>query len=160
MLNEDKRPRIAVIDYGAGNLRSVARALEASGGAAIVTELAHEIEVADAVVLPGVGAAGSAMRGLAERDVVGPIRQVVASGRPFLGVCLGLQVIMSSSDENGGVECLGIVPGRVRQLPADQKIPHIGWNHTESSTEFRIGPTFTLCTRTPSCQTTRRSSSG
>ncbi len=122
------RPRVVVVDYGAGNLRSVARALEAAGAEAIVTERGRDFVGADALVLPGVGAAGAAMRGLIARDLVGPVRDAVASGRPFLGVCLGLQVLMTWSDEDGGVECLGIVPGRVVRLPDGLKIPHIGWN--------------------------------
>ncbi len=138
MLTRETRPRIAVVDYGAGNLRSVARALEASGAVAIVTDRAEDVARADGVVLPGVGAAAAAMRGLAERDLIGAVRDAVASGRPFLGVCLGLQVLMSSSDEGGGVECLGIVPGQVRRLPADLKVPHMGWNQVHQLVPHRI----------------------
>lgn len=134
----DRRPRIAVVDYGAGNLRSVARALEAGGADAIVTEAADDLATADGVILPGVGAAGSAMRGLAERGLIAPVRQAVASGRPFLGVCLGLQVLMSWSDEDAGVECLGIIPGRVVRLPDGQKIPHIGWNQVRQRQPHRV----------------------
>lgn len=127
------RPKIVVVDYGAGNLRSVARALEASGAEAIVSEYGRDFAGADGLVLPGVGAAGAAMRGLNSRDLIGPLRDAVASGRPFLGVCLGLQVLMSWSDEDGGVECLGIVPGRVVRLPDGLKIPHIGWNQVQQT---------------------------
>lgn len=127
-----------MVDYGAGNLRSVARAIEAAGAEAIVTGRASEIECVDAVVLPGVGAAGAAMRGLADRELIGPLRQAVASGRPFLGVCLGLQVLMSASDEDGGVECLGIVPGRVRRLSPAQKVPHMGWNQVQQQQPHRV----------------------
>ena len=132
------RPKIVVVDYGAGNLRSVARALEASGAEAIVTEHGRDFAVADALVLPGVGAAGAAMRGLNRRDLIGPLRDAVASGRPFLGVCLGLQVLMSWSDEDGGVECLDIVPGRVVRLPDGLKIPHIGWNQVQQTQPHRL----------------------
>jgi glutamine amidotransferase len=138
VVNQENRPRVAVVDYGAGNLRSVARALEASGAVALVTDRAGDLERADAVVLPGVGAAGSAMRGLAERDLIGPVKQAVESGRPFLGVCLGLQVLMTWSDEDGGVECLGIVPGKVRRLPTGLKVPHMGWNQVQQSAPHRI----------------------
>ncbi len=133
MLTREERPRIVVVDYGAGNLRSVARALEVSGATAIVTEESRELEHAHAVVLPGDGAAASAMRGLSERDLIGAIRDVVSSGRPFLGVCLGMQVLMSYSDEDGGVECLGIVSGRVRRLPDGLKVPHMGWNQVQQA---------------------------
>jgi len=132
------QPRIIVVDYGAGNLRSVARALEAAGAKAIVTEQGRDFAGADALVLPGVGAAGAAMRGLKSRDLVAPLREAVASGRPFLGVCLGLQVLMSWSDEDGGVECLGIVPGWVVRLPDGLKIPHIGWNQVQQTQPHRL----------------------
>jgi glutamine amidotransferase len=138
VLSSEARPRIAVVDYGAGNLRSVARALQASGADAVVTERAEDIARADGVVLPGVGAAAAAMRGLAERDLIGAVRDAVASGRPFLGVCLGLQVLMSSSEEGGGVACLDVIPGRVRRLPADLKVPHMGWNQVYQLTPHRI----------------------
>lgn len=138
MLNGQTRPRIAVVDYGAGNLRSVARAVETAGAIPVVTDRAADLECADAVILPGVGAAGAAMRGLVARDLVGPIHAAVASGRPFLGVCLGLQVLMTGSDEDGGVECLGIVPGQVRRLPSGLKVPHMGWNQVQQCQQHRI----------------------
>lgn len=119
-------------------MRSVARALEVSGATAIVTEEYRELERAHAVVLPGDGAALSGMRGLAQRDLIGAIRDFVASGRPFLGVCLGMQVLMSYSDEDGGVECLGIVAGRVRRLPDGLKVPHMGWNQVHQAARHRI----------------------
>lgn len=134
----EPRPRIAVVDYGAGNLRSVARALEAASADVVVTDRADDLRSADGVILPGVGAAGSAMRGLAERGLIAPIRDFVASGRPFLGVCLGLQVLMTASDENDGVECLGIIPGRVARLPAELKVPHIGWNQVNRRRAHRV----------------------
>ena len=127
VLNE-RRPRVAVVDYGAGNLRSVARALEVEGAEPLVTDAPADLAAADGIIVPGDGAARSAMRGLTERGLIEPIRDAVASGRPFLGVCLGMQVLMSWSDEDGGVACLGIVPGRVVRLPEELKIPHIGWN--------------------------------
>ena len=129
----DEDLKIVVVDYGAGNLRSVARALSHAGVSPIVTEDPRALEGAHGVVLPGVGAAGSAMSGLAARGLVDPLRAYVRSGRPFLGVCLGLQVLLSRSDEDGGVECLGIIPGRVVRLPAGLKTPHIGWNQVDQS---------------------------
>lgn len=137
-MSSTPRPRIAVVDYGAGNLRSVARALQASGAETVVTDRPSDLVAAHGVVLPGVGAAGSAMRGLAERGLIDPVREVVASGKPFLGVCLGLQVLMSWSDENGGVECLGVVPGRVSRLPEGLKVPHIGWNQVQRRHDHRL----------------------
>ncbi len=137
-MDKSNRPRIVVVDYGAGNLRSVARALEASGAEPVVTDRPADLERADGVVLPGVGAAGAAMRGLAGRGLIEPLHLAVASGRPFLGVCLGLQVLMSSSDEDGGVRCLGIIPGRVRRLPDGLKVPHMGWNQLRQRAPHRI----------------------
>jgi glutamine amidotransferase len=125
---EGPKPRIVVVDYGAGNLRSVARALAAIGAEPRVTEDPKDLDSGDGLVFPGVGAAGAAMRGLTERKLVEPLRAYVASGRPFLGVCIGLQVLMSWSDEGDGVSCLGIIPGKVVHLPPGQKTPHIGWN--------------------------------
>jgi glutamine amidotransferase len=125
--------QIVVVDYGAGNLRSVSRALAHAGVAPLVTEDPAALAKADGVVLPGVGAAGSAMEGLGSRRLVSPLRDYVASGRPLLGVCLGLQVFLSGSDEDGGVECLGFIPGRVVRLPEGLKIPHIGWNQVEQT---------------------------
>lgn len=127
----DRELRIVVVDYGAGNLRSVSRALASAGIVPNVTSDSAELDEADGVVLPGVGAAGSAMRGLSARGLVDPLRAYVGSGRPLLGVCLGLQVMLSGSDEDGGVECLGIIPGRVVRLPPGLKAPHIGWNQVE-----------------------------
>jgi glutamine amidotransferase len=124
---------IAVIDYDAGNLRSVSKALERLGHPCVVTSSGHELLAAAGVILPGVGAAGAAMRNLRQRDLIGPLQEFVASGRPFLGVCLGMQVCMEGSEEDGGVECLGLLPGTVRLLPGGPglKVPHMGWNSVE-----------------------------
>jgi len=132
------RPRIAVVDYGAGNLRSVSRALLAVGAEAFITDRPDDIAAADAVVFPGDGAAGSAMRELARRNLIGSVRDAVRSGRPFLGVCLGLQVLMSRSDEDGGVECLDLIPGNVVRLQVSQKIPHMGWNQVRQRRRHRM----------------------
>ncbi|MCS6802962.1 MAG: imidazole glycerol phosphate synthase subunit HisH [Chloroflexota bacterium] len=119
---------IAVVNYGAGNLRSVAKALEKVGAPIVVTSDPSEVERADAVILPGVGAAADTMSGLREAGLVAPLRAAVKAGKPFFGVCIGLQVLLTVSDENGGAACLDIVPGRVRRLPAGLKVPHMGWN--------------------------------
>jgi glutamine amidotransferase len=120
-------PTIAVLDYGMGNLHSVARAIAKVGGSADVTGDPDVVERADALVIPGVGAFGACMRALAERRLDDAIREFVASSRPVFGVCLGMQVLLKESDEDPE-EGLSIVPGRSRKLPTDVKVPHMGWN--------------------------------
>ena len=119
--------KFVVIDYESGNLRSVSRALESQGVTPLVTGDAAEIGRADAVVFPGVGSGPAAMDALNQRDLVGPIRDYIASGRPFLGVCLGLQLLMDRTEE-GDQPCLGVVPGNAKLLPPGLKVPHMGWN--------------------------------
>jgi glutamine amidotransferase len=122
---------IAVIDYGMGNLRSVAKALEHVGAEAVVTADPQEIAAAEAVVLPGVGAFGRCMENLLAAGLEKPVRDAVASGRPFLGICVGMQILFEESEEFGSVAGLGILPGRVRRFrPEDRtfKVPHMGWN--------------------------------
>jgi glutamine amidotransferase len=123
-------PEIVVVDYDAGNLRSVQRALEAVGQRPLVTSDPRAVERAEALVLPGVGSAQDCMRKLAARRLVEPLKEYAASRRPFLGVCVGLQLLFDGSEEGGGVECLGILPGTVRRFAADHglKVPQIGWN--------------------------------
>ena len=123
-------PEILVVDYDAGNLRSVQRALEAVGQRPLVTSDPRAIERAAALVLPGVGSAQDCMRKLAVRGLVRPLQDYAASGRPFLGVCVGLQLLFERSEEGGGVECLGILPGVVRRFASHDglKVPQIGWN--------------------------------
>lgn len=120
----------AIIDYGAGNLRSVEKALTHIGCPCRVVESGGELLEADRAVLPGVGAFGEAMNGLKSRGLVQAIREFAASGRPLLGVCLGLQVLFESSEESPGVKGLGLLKGRVVRLPEESglKIPHVGWN--------------------------------
>jgi glutamine amidotransferase len=126
---------IAIIDYGVGNLRSVAKAFEYTGYPAIVTSEPQTVLEADKVVLPGVGAFGKAMESLERSGMVPVVKEVVRSGRPFLGICLGLQLLFEESAERFGEHeiphpGLGIFPGKVRRFPeAEQlKIPQIGWN--------------------------------
>lgn len=127
---------IAVIDYGAGNLRSISRALEAAGADVTVTSDPDEIARAEAVVLPGVGAAAHAMNRLTELDLVGPIRAVAQSGKPFMGICLGMQLLFDHQEE-GDSQGLGLIAGRVRSLETNVKVPHMGWNQ---SRVVRPGP--------------------
>lgn len=122
---------IAIVDYGAGNLRSVSRALAQVGADCKVTSNPKDVLSALGVVLPGVGAAPDAMKALDSLGLVEPLRAVMADGRPFLGVCLGLQLLLSSTEEGGGYRCLSIVPGTVRRLSNDLKVPHMGWNQVE-----------------------------
>jgi glutamine amidotransferase len=127
---QPRQPDIIVVDYDAGNLRSVQRALEAVGQRPWVTPDPRDVERAEALVLPGVGSAQDCMRKLADRKLVQPLKDYAASGRPFLGVCVGLQLLFEGSEEGGGVECLGILPGTVRRFPGGEglKVPQIGWN--------------------------------
>lgn len=125
-------PIIAVVDYDMGNLHSACKGLENAGGITKVTDSAREIEKADAVVLPGVGSFDPAMQHLRSRDLIQPIKDAIASGKPFLGICLGLQILFDSSEE-GSEPGLGIVPGMVRRFrhEPDITIPHMGWNQLE-----------------------------
>ncbi len=121
---------IAIIDYDAGNLKSVEKALIHIGEEAVITGDPGLIRGADKVILPGVGAFGDCMRQLESRGLIEVIRESAASGKPFLGICLGLQLLFEDSEESPGVEGLGILKGHIRRIP-DQpglKIPHIGWN--------------------------------
>ena len=124
------RVRLVVIDYESGNLRSVARAVEKAGVVPTVTSDPASLENADGVILPGVGSGPAAMAALESRSLVDPLLGYIASGRPFLGVCLGLQLLLEATDE-GDADCLGLVPGRVRRLPDGLKVPHMGWNTVE-----------------------------
>ena len=128
---------IAVIDYDAGNIKSVEKALLFLGQEAIVTGDSKEILAADKVILPGVGAFGDAMDTIRSRGLDHVIRQVVENGTPFLGICLGLQLLFERSDEAPGVEGLGILGGEILRIPDQEgmKIPHMGWNslHLENN---------------------------
>lgn len=122
---------IVIIDYGAGNLRSVANALTRLGCQPKVTSRPRDLLNARAVILPGVGAAGETMKNLKTLGMVAPIRQFIGDGRPFLGVCIGLQILFAGTEEGGWHKCLGVIPGQVRKLPAGLKIPHMGWNQVK-----------------------------
>jgi glutamine amidotransferase len=121
---------LAIVDYGMGNLRSVQKALERVGQAAEVTGDAERIATAPAVVLPGVGAFGACMQNLTRHGLVEPVCAAITAGRPFLGICLGMQLLFDESDEFGPVRGLGVLPGRVRRFAPDpgRKVPHMGWN--------------------------------
>ena len=121
---------IAIIDYGMGNLRSVSKAFEAVGHQAVVTRDARVIGNAGHVVLPGVGAFGDCMANVEQYGLVEPIKTAIQSGKPFLGICLGLQLLFTESEEFGPHRGLDIIPGKVRRFEGGQalKVPHMGWN--------------------------------
>jgi glutamine amidotransferase len=119
---------IAIIDYGMGNLHSVSKAVERLGYEYTFVSDAESLLAADGAILPGVGAFGDAMKNLRERNLIEPIRQFAASGKPLLGICLGMQLLFDSSTEHGEHEGLGLLPGRVERFQGDYKIPHMGWN--------------------------------
>ncbi|MDJ0554475.1 MAG: imidazole glycerol phosphate synthase subunit HisH [Microcoleaceae cyanobacterium MO_207.B10] len=123
---------IAVIDYDMGNLHSVCKGLEKAGAVPKITDSPTEIEKADAVILPGVGSFDPAVQHLRSRHLETPIKQVIASGKPFLGICLGLQILFESSEE-GKEPGLGIFPGKVRRFKSEPglTIPQMGWNQLE-----------------------------
>lgn len=124
---------IAIIDYDAGNLRSVEKALLALGEQPVITRDTEKILAADKVILPGVGSFGDAMARLNQYGLTDVIHQVVDRGIPFLGICLGLQLMFERSDECEGVEGLGLLKGEILKIPAQEglKIPHMGWNSLE-----------------------------
>lgn len=123
---------IAIIDYGAGNLHSVKNALDYLGAECKITGDAEEIASADKVILPGVGAFGDCMRSLDEAGLTEIVKGAAMSGKPFLGICLGLQLMFEESEESPGVKGLGIFKGKVVKIPdTGLKIPHMGWNDIE-----------------------------
>ena len=131
---------IAIIDYDAGNIKSVEKALKTLGQEVIVTREADIILNADKVILPGVGAFGDAMGKLHDYGLVDVIHKVVEKNTPFLGICLGLQLMFESSEETPGVEGLGILKGKIVKIPenGDLKIPHMGWNSLHFQNEGRL----------------------
>ncbi len=130
-------PTIAIVDYQAGNLRSVQKALERFGVRAVITSDGGEIERADGVVFPGQGASDSSMCQLRDRHLIAPIKAYIESGKPFFGVCLGLQLLLESSEE-GDEPCLGVLRGTVKRLPGGLKVPHMGWNQVKLQTAHPV----------------------
>ena len=132
---------ITIVDYKAGNLTSVQLAFEHIGAEVRITQDPDEILSSKNIVFPGVGAAGAAMDNLRQLGLIEPLRQVVASGVPFLGICIGMQLLFESSEENNGTECLGLLPGAVKQFCPDDsmcKIPQMGWNKVKLACEHPI----------------------
>ena len=131
---------IAVIDYDAGNLKSVEKALIFLGETPVITRDREELLAADKVILPGVGAFGDAMDRLHQYGLVDVIKKVVKKGTPFLGICLGLQLMFESSEESPGVEGLGLLPGKILKIPETpgMKVPHMGWNSLKIDPNSRL----------------------
>ena len=131
--------KIAIIDYGMGNLHSAAKALEKVGAQVTVTRDPELVRQADKVILPGVGAFGDCMKNLNERGLAPVIHEVIAAGKPFLGICVGLQMLFEGSEEDPGLAGLGIYKGMVRKIAAPGlKIPHMGWNNLEYRTSSSL----------------------
>ena len=120
---------ITIVDYGMGNLRSVSKALDHLGFSNEITDEAHKIESADRLILPGVGAFGECVRGVRSRRLEEPIKNFVATGRPFLGICVGMQILAETSEESPEESGLGVIKGSVPRFKPGHKIPHMGWNN-------------------------------
>ena len=129
--------KVTVVDYDSGNLWSVSNALKALGIKPNISNVPTDILSSDAVILPGVGSGAAAMQALRRRKLVDTLREYAATDRPFMGVCLGLQLLMDSTEE-GNAQCLGIVPGTVKNLPSSLKVPHMGWNTITPITQHSI----------------------
>ncbi len=124
--------KYVVVNYGMGNLQSVVNALKFLGLPAVISDRKEDVASADALILPGVGAFGEAMRNLARLGLIDALNeQVVEKKKPFLGICLGMQLVAADSEEHGMNKGLGWIPGRVRRIPTDLPLPHIGWNDVE-----------------------------
>jgi glutamine amidotransferase len=132
--------KLVIVDYGAGNLHSVTRAVVQAGVRPLVTSSSRYVNEAEALIVPGVGAAADTMMNLRRHHLVEPIREYIASGRPFLGVCMGQQALFDVSEEGGEHECLGVLPGRVVRFAQNAlKVPHMGWNRVR---QVRAHPIF------------------
>ena len=131
---------IAVIDYDAGNLKSVEKALVFLGETPVITRDKEQLLAADKVILPGVGAFGDAMERLHQYGLVDVIKEIVKKGTPFLGICLGLQLMFESSEESPGIEGLGLLPGKILKIPETpgMKVPHMGWNSLKVRPDSRL----------------------
>lgn len=131
---------VAIIDYDAGNIKSVEKAFQYIGEDTVLTRDYHVLKQADRVVLPGVGSFGDAMEKLKRYDLISPIQEIVASNVPFLGICLGLQLLFRSSDESKGVKGLDLVDGEIIKIPEKEglKIPHMGWNNISIKSGARL----------------------
>lgn len=135
-----KNEVIGIIDYGAGNLKSVQKAFEFLGEETVTCSNWKEVEQVDKVVLPGVGSFGDAMKELKKRELDRVIREIVNKEIPFLGICLGLQLLFDGSEESGGIEGLRILDGSIVKIPSDggRKVPHVGWNNLKLQEDGKL----------------------
>ena len=133
-------PGVVLLDYGAGNLRSVAKAFEHEGAQVVLTDDPAMARSADRLVLPGQGHFGQCMTRLEERGLADAVRAHVAAGRPFIGICVGMQLLYEGSDEAPGVRGLGLLPGPVRRIPTELPLPHVGWNAVEFRGRAELDP--------------------
>lgn len=141
---EAAMPRVAIIDLGLGNLFSIGQACRCSGLESVISASLAELRAADALILPGVGAFADAMQALREKKLEEPLKELILSGKPFIGICLGMQLLLSESREFGRHRGLGIIPGRVERLastgPSPEetvKVPHVGWNRIHQTQSWR-----------------------
>jgi glutamine amidotransferase len=134
----DKEKVITIVDYGAGNMRSVVNAVTKLGYQSKITSSPSDVLNARAVILPGVGAAADTMENLKKLGLVSPICRFITEDRPFFGVCIGLQILFAGTEEGGWHACLGVLPGRVRKLPSGLKIPHMGWNQVKQKVSHPV----------------------
>ena len=132
------KAKIAIVDYGAGNLGSVANAVTTLGYKPNITHRPSELLEAPAVILPGVGAAGEAMGNLKAAGLIDVLRKIIDTKRPLFAVCIGLQLLFSGTEEGGWHECLNIIPGTVKRLPTGLKIPHMGWNQVKQTKKHTL----------------------
>ncbi len=135
--------KVVLLDYGAGNLRSVARAFEHEGAEVVRTADPAVARDADRLALPGQGHFGQCMTRLEESGLADAVREHVAAGRPFIGICVGMQLLYDGSDEAPGVAGLGLLPGTVRRIPTDLPLPHVGWNAVEFKGRAEFDPVLT-----------------
>lgn len=124
---------ITIVDYGAGNLRSVQSAVRLAGEKARISDKPEDVASTDVLIVPGVGAAADTMKNLRERSLIDPILDFIRADRPFLGLCMGLQALFTFSEEGGMHPCLDVIPGRVRRLPNGLKVPQMGWNQVRQA---------------------------
>jgi glutamine amidotransferase len=129
---------IAIIDYGAGNLRSVVNAIHYLGYQPKITRNPADLAHAQAIILPGVGAAADTIKNLRQQQLIEPIHQCLHDGKYFLGICVGMQILLTSTEEGSWSACLNIIPGEVKRLPEGLKIPHMGWNQVKQASRHLI----------------------
>lgn len=135
--------RVTVLDYGAGNIRSVAKAFEHEGVEVTLTSEAEVAKRADRLVLPGQGHFGQCIGSLEERGLVDAVREVVAAGRPFLGICVGMQLLYEASEEAPGAAGLGLIAGEIERIPTERPLPHVGWNAVRFTPRAKEDPLLT-----------------